>query len=367
MPTAETKPLVLLFEDDPKDGKVVEKAIRAAVSRRFAFHRFADVRDNSTNGGAYEDLLFAELMAPKFKKLQLIVSDRDLSKSARFPGLSEAVVSKVAARLGVPICIYAAGQMDSVIERQRSGGDGRLILDSQDKDAMGRTVAVIAAGFLDVSTKLASREIASLKRRAQGPATIMGSILDRPELADQLSLYATGDQKMIAELMPVSGTGQDPYRKRRLHTVLGYWLYDSVLRFPGILVNEIAAASYLNIAPTAFAKPKVQAIFSRALYGGPFADSAKPRWWRDRLDDLIQAASVLDGKSLAEGKLGRRLKPCLCSVDAKTRAGFYCVISHKPVSQKNSRGNISWLPRGADLARVRNDLYDELAPWIGLR
>ena len=63
-------------------------------------------------------------------------------------------------------------------------------------------------------------------------------------------------------------------------------------------------------------------------------------------------------------KKGLRPKKCL---DYKGyRAGYYCMVTREPVSEKNSRGGISWFPSGADLARIRKDKFDELAPWVGL-
>jgi hypothetical protein len=169
---------------------------------------------------------------------------------------------------------------------------------------------------------------------------------------------------MIAELMPVRGANDEVTLKRRIPTALGYWLYDSVLRFPGIVVNEIAAASYLNIDAEQFRdRPRIQGLFSSALYQGPFADPKAPIWWRDKLDDLLQKAKAKDGRSLVHKVLKTTVKPCF---DGKKRAGYYCVVTGKPVSKENSRGQISWLPRGADLSRVRKDIYEELAPWIGL-
>jgi hypothetical protein len=65
-------------------------------------------------------------------------------------------------------------------------------------------------------------------------------------------------------------------------------------------------------------------------------------------------------------KVKARVKECKCSVDNTSRAGYYCMITEKPVSDKNSKGNISWFPSGADLARIAKPEFDKLAPWIGL-
>jgi hypothetical protein len=355
--------MVLLFEDDQNNGARIATAIKKALGTKLTFLRFDD-RSDRKGKGTYEDDLYQQLSAVKYRSLCLIVSDRDLSKSQRYPGLSEAVVSKVAARLGVAVCVYAAGQEDTVLERQKSGGDGRIILDSADTAVMAKRVAALAEGFRFIRLKMRS---VALSTATKGPGTLLAKTLGRPDVADHLSLYMTGDQRMIVELMPSKATRRGKRNDPRLPTALGSWLYDSVLRFPGLLVDGVSAASYLNIDVDSFRQPDVRRLFSAALYRGPFADSSDPRWWRDRIDDLLQKNGASDGRVLARQRLGRTLKPCQCSVDPSLRAGFYCVISRQPVSREKSQGNISWLPRGADLSRVREDLFAELEPWIGLR
>jgi hypothetical protein len=358
------KPLVVLLEDNPETGDRVSTAIRAALPRTISFARLDDQPAGDKETGAYEDRLYAQLKSAKYAGLCLIVTDRDLSRSRRYPGLSEAVVSKAAARLAVPVGIYAAGQRpDSVLQRQRSGGDARIVLDSRDEALMARRVKVIAQGFLEVAKALSRLDVGRHRKHLRGPAAIMAAILKRPEIASQLSLYATGDQKMIAELMPPKGSEKDTERKKRIPTVLGYWLLDSILQFPGIIVNQVAAASYLNIHLETFeGSAAIQRLFDAALYTGPFSDPDEPMWWRDKLDDLLQNAKVVDGKAFVQKRLKRTVKPCL---DGKRKAGYYCVVTRRPVSKENSIGQISWLPRGADLSRVRQNVYDELAPWIG--
>jgi hypothetical protein len=361
---ARHKPLVLLLEDNPETGVRVSKAITDALPKSIKFARIEDEPLRGTAHGAYEDRLYDQLRRPQYSGLALLVTDRDLSQSRRYPGLSEAVVSKVAARLGLPVCIYAAGQKpDSVLQRQRSGGDARIVLDSRDERSIAHQVAIIAQGFVDVGKALVTPQVKRAKSKKGGPAAIMAAILKRPEIAPQLSLFATGDQKMISELMPPRGSEEKKERRKRIPTILGYWLFDSILRFPGIVVNEIAAASYLNIHPQSFASSAaIKDLFSDALYKGPFANDQNPRWWRDKLDDVLQGAKVRDGQALVQRRLKRAVKPCL---DGNKRAGYYCVVTGRPVSKENSVGQISWLPRGADLSRVRQDVYDELAPWIG--
>lgn len=98
---ARAKPLVVLVEDDERNGARIAKAIQKALPTSIRSRQFED-QGAPTNLGAYEDLVYKQLGSPKYSGLALLVTDRDLSKSPRYPGLSEAVISKVAARL--PAC-----------------------------------------------------------------------------------------------------------------------------------------------------------------------------------------------------------------------------------------------------------------------
>jgi hypothetical protein len=171
---------------------------------------------------------------------------------------------------------------------------------------------------------------------------------------------------MVIQILPFANSPQQREElTKRLPSLLGYWLYDSLLRFPGLLVNATAAASYLDIAIKQFNQSPVRKVFSKALYRGPFNDPNDPHWWRTELDELIRKAKVQSGNELASKAINRDLGHCLDS-ETRRRAGWYCMVKKVPVSEDNSVGNISWFPPGADLARIRKDVYEQMGPWLGL-
>ena len=356
---------VVLFEDDPKTGPRLRKAIKKRLPKPSRTLLFLP-SDRSASTKAHEDRLTADLRKQGYDDATLWVSDRDLSRTQSYNGLSEAIVSKVAARFGVPICKYATGANDDeVFKRQRHWGDAQIILDSGDENILATSIVVIATGFRFIGKKLKSAtEKTADDPRARTPATVMSRLLDRPEEADRIALYGSGDQKMISEILPFAtdATGRKQL-EGRLPSLLGYWLYDSILRFPGLLVNSTAAASYLNISVSAFRKSSIRTLFKSALYKGPFSDTDNPLWWRKDLDRILFAAKAEDGNRYARRKLRKAVPRCL---DGGKRAGLYCMVTETPVSEENSVGNISWFPPGADLARVRRDVYDQMGPWLGL-
>ncbi len=365
--TARSK--VLLIEDNPERGRQIEAALKAALKPSVIVERF----DISTKvvKGAYEDRLMLTLKKREYSNLGLIVTDRDLSASTSYPGLSEAPISKVARQLSVPVCIYAAGKYDSFLERHRSGGGGRIILSSADLGAMARTVRVLADGFdrLRVLVEAISRSKRK-RQKYQGPATVLAELLDAREVVDQLALYSRGDQRMIDGLTPsrptqiVPGGLQTDVRSVAL--ALGVWLYDSILRFPGVVLDRASGASFLGVEGKSLEKSDVMRAFEEAQYRGPFADPEEPRWWRHRLVELLKSKGAADGRAFIKKVTGKMPHPCVCSVDGKAPAGFLCVMTCKPVCEEHSVGQVGWLPRGADLARVTKDIYEKIGPWIGM-
>jgi hypothetical protein len=352
---------IILFEDDDKMASKISTAVQRCIPKGGKVIRFRPSGRQTT--ALYEDRLIGDLKGSIYAKPSLWVTDRDLSQTENYRGLSEAVISKVASAQGIPLCKYAQGTGDAEFERQREWGDAQIILDISDIAVMAHNIAVLASGF-DQIARLLKKTLSHRSVKTATPAAVMASILGRPDATDRIALYASGDQKMVAEILPfaTSKTARKVL-EGRLPSLLGYWLYDSILRFPGLFVNSVAAASYLNIAVSEFGKPSIQRLFCDALYKGPFCDKRDPRWWRADLDRIVSKNEFEDGNAFARSKLGRKILPCL---DHQKRAGWYCMVSKAPVSQDNSVGNISWFPPGADLARISKRIYEKAGPWLGL-
>jgi len=297
----------------------------------------------------------------------LVICDKDLSGMIpKYPGLSASTVAAAVDEIGHhPICLYARGERQKGEEFLRSLAPWekkRIILDFKGEEDLAADCVKIFKGFHKIDSSYSS-----LKKKRSTPAQALSEILGKPEIVDSIALYGSGEQGLLEDIMPfikgLSGKKINEELGKRMPRILGNWLYTSILRFPGILVNEIAAASYLNIHLKDFTKPSIQKIFSSAKYKGPFAEMGQ-WWWRHELDDILINNECKDGFDLANKKR-LRLKPCK-DEQSNERAGFYCMVTEKPVSEKNSRGSISWFPSGADLTRIRKDKFNELAPWIGL-
>jgi len=311
----------------------------------------------------YEARLEQILSKPPYDGATLIVADRDLSKSldSNFVGLSVNAVAAAAQKLSIPICSYARQPELDDYEWRGRWEEGHIVLSFSEGEAeLARRAALAARGFAEIGRQL-PQIIADKSNKS--PARVLAALLGKPEYADKVALYGVGDQNRISEVL---AKGKDTAQQvQRMTHFLGYWLWDSLLRYPGILVNEVAAASHLNIDTEAFHAANVQTIFQEALYHGPFADPSRPQWWRGMLDDIVSGDNCADGLELVHAKVNSAIERSKCCVDPSKSAGYYCIISRKPVSLENSKGGISWFPRGADLTRVSNPMFEEYGPWLG--
>jgi hypothetical protein len=157
-------------------------------------------------------------------------------------------------------------------------------------------------------------------------------------------------------------------RLRFITTHTGYWIRNQLLQFPGVLLNEVAAASYLDVNPKEFkTQPKIQKPFEGALYQGPFGDVNR-YWWTAGLDDTVsKSMGPEDAKMITGREFLRRksitVKPCKC-FRGHVGAGYFCIITQAPVCEKHSVRPGGWLPMGADRSRIERKEYDKLSPWI---
>jgi len=362
--------IVLLFEDTPADRKDFETELKRAFSRQkvdiVAFSGSSSATD--TGSGPYE-IRLEKALHKTIDRTALIVCDQDLSGIDHYVGLSETVVSAVADQFGIPVALYARGkkpagkQMLDRLKIRKPWTERKIILDLDGKsfDGLASDCLEFYKGFQFVHKVLATKKVTG----RQSLAATMAQILNEPALINTFALYSSGDQQYLQSILP--NVRNKNRAVKQVSTALGYWLWESILRFPGILLNAVAAASFLNIDPDTFSKDiDVVRMFASARYSGPFG-SINSFWWRHKLQALLDSNHVEDGLALVKaGHPSKRIKGCFCSVDASLRAGYYCMITEKPVSEQHSRSKIAWFPAGADLARIELKTFSKYAPWLGL-
>lgn len=352
---------VILFEDTEQTRSDLLAALKRHLqpAGEVVLFEATHFKESETDKQrTYEDRLESILTKDPYQGATLVVADQDLSKSPQFIGLSANAVLEATKRLAIPMCSYAR---QTVLANEWRGRweEGQIVLSfSNGEDGLARRASLAARGFEKITKKLP----AVLKDTSNSSAPkILAALLGKPEYSDKIALYSVGDQNRVSEIPLQSKEAK--LDERRMARFLGYWLWDSLLRYPGLLVNEVAAASHLNVATVDF-RPEVQALFEEAIYRGPFADSNRPQWWRGMLDDLVARENCTDGLELVQKKVSAAIRRSQCCVDPSKPAGYYCIILQSPVSLENSKGGLSWFPRGADLTRISNPQFEEYGPWL---
>ncbi len=358
--------VILIFDDKEEERESIVDGLRGKLPRGSTKIEEFTGSDEPDRGASYERHIL-NWLGKEFTgaDVGLIVCDKELGLYRKYPGLSATQVSQVAIELGVPFCQYSrqandTGREMAAFKRLKDWDSEEITLSGLGPDKWITQIVSLFHGF-----GLIKAGYPELSKKHKTPAAIVAAILGHPESESRIALYGSGDQGLLKEILvyydpakpDISGLHQ------RMPRVLGKWLYLSILRFPGLLVNPVAAASYLNIDYRDFTKARVQALFAKAAYAGPFADLG-PWWWRYMLDGLLESEDCEDGREFA-GKQNVKVRACLDPDNGK-RAGYYCMLTQQPVSEENSRGGISWFPSGADLARIRKDKFEEITTLVGM-
>ncbi len=354
---------VLIFEDKPEEIEKIKKEFKQ-TGINFTFFKHV----NKYSKEPFDRRLKKELENEIYKDISLIICDSDLSDIEDYIGLSEVVVANVAKEIAIPISLYALGEYKNELMRLKDWSELKIILDvSAGYDKLAAESKIIFEGFQFLRSEY-KKITNGTGEKKYTLSEILSRILDRPKLKDRIAQYGIGNKQMLEEILPYYNEDIKKIEKedKRIPMLLGYCLWNSILRFPGILLNNTATVSYLNIEEEEFrSNTDIKKLFSGAVYQGPFT-GIKNYWWRDDLDDIVFKEKCNDGLELVHKKISDKIKNCKCSVDPTKKAGYYCMLTEKPVSAENSKSNISWFPTGADLARISNPKYDELAPWLGL-
>lgn len=354
--------IIVLFEDTPKSLIQLKQELETRLYSKkvriidFSESDWTSVKEISKSIEIVENFL---TQLP----VEIAIVDLDLTQYKQID-INEPVISNVCNKHGIPACVYHAFADEAGIEEIKSWPERKIILNSnQTFDQIAEQCSAIYRGFKHI------REV-FLKTKTDkklGPIELLSKAMKAPNgVESQIALYATGYINMLTDEI-----AKPEIRHRMIPTLLGYWLYNSLLRFPGILLNEIATASYLDIDVAVFSsRDDIKSIFDEAKYVGPFNELG-PYWWKDGLDELL--SDVESNGKISMGRTLLKLKGldinnilrARCIEGDHDGAGFYCILKREPVCVEHSEGNISWLPAGATLSRISNSKWDELGPWFG--
>ncbi len=355
---------VFLFEDDEHYRKEIEDYLKLHLGEEAEIASFNPRSAPEVKGEPYERDIERKLCKNNsIAPIGLIACDKELGLYKNYPGLSAHAISIAARNLGLPFCQYSrrpkGRELDRYVALQRWDSEDVTLTGSGSQE-WTKEMAILLQGFETIQYEYVNRAMNNLD-----PSVALAAITGRESAANRIALYGSGDRSVMSEIFTfIVSNGQDNQNAitQRIPRVLGSWLYLSLLRFPGLMVNNIACASYLNIDQSEFSRRDVQEPFDEAIYSGPFA-SLGQWWWRDGLDYLLADSGASDGREFLRSS-GIDVNACL-DKDTGLRAGYYCMITQQPVSLSNSKGNINWFPAGADLARIRKSTFEQITSLVG--
>ncbi|PCR89454.1 hypothetical protein [Natrinema ejinorense] len=271
--------------------------------------------------------------------------------------------------LGIPLCVYHRDEGEYANPESVKDSDDQIIqlrpVDGGHR-GMAAECAGIIEGFRSIREHLVARmEDADAKELLERPSEFLTDMADVPVSAKpNLDKYSWGQSESLSVLT------EDEMKEdaiRRKGTILGYWMYNQVLEYPGVLVNSVAAASYLDVDVKMFCESdEIQALFSQAAYEGPFS-GVQQWWWTAELDSVLTRNTTVDD----EGTISARefikreefdIDPVEC-LEGHKDAGYYCVLSKEPVCEEHSVSPEAWIPAGASLTRISEEEYMKLSGW----
>ncbi len=369
---------IILIDDKPDMQANLRDALTPLLTEKYEieawsttdvskkYMEYSDTTNSESN--ADEDVWFRFFTAEK--DVAIVVADHDLSGYGSVR-ISESAIADACRQSATPICTYhrapsakTAGQSLRGIYGQTKSFTITLDMASSKEAVAAKNIISLADGFSLIREKFAAVGEGVKKH---GPATILAHILDRPGLANAFALYASGPSLASDAIYHIaqSQTASEMVAQdldERLPFILGCWLSNYILPFPGLILNTKAAASYLNIATSEFEANAE--LFEVAKYMGPFS-GADNYWWRTDLEQLLIDSDSEDGKEHLQ-KNGIEVSPSVCISTMESPAGYYCIVKKEPISFNASVGNLGWIPQGAHLSRIDQNIYDTVAHMMGI-
>lgn len=266
---------------------------------------------------------------------------------------------------GIPLCIYHRtwGDLEQAKEVQDYDDDVIKIDPSKGADEVAEYCVGVARGFQTVYEEI----IDAYGDREFGSA--IPDILKAPSnVRGKLDQYSWGHPKAIKK----ARVDDEDDMVRRATTFLGYWINNELLEFPGALLNPTAAASYLDVDHETFEEgDEYQELFDEALYDGPFSELGK-WWWTPGIDKVRGEYMNEDETGLPDGpelfaRAGLSIERATCYDDDGGRhegAGYYCILSDKPVCKEHSVRPGGWIPMGATRSRISEAEYYRVSAWM---
>lgn len=110
------------------------------------------------------------------------------------------------------------------------------------------------------------------------------------------------EQETLRRVLPAEFHGQMP---RTTQHRIAHWIFNFLLKRPGFLYNRLRAATLLGLSEAGFGK--VEKLFEKARYAGPFHTTRRALWWTNELTRLLYKNLPVEASDLPQ-LAGRTLR-----------------------------------------------------------
>lgn len=360
---------VLIIEDQV-DAIERYKALAKDTALTFFSHEdvgFSDALIDATKSVEEQIAEFLKDVIAKYR-IDLVFLDTDLSRDISLQTHSS--YKSALLNLGMPVCRYQKGGRDIPLamlpQLQRTIRDGpsaiwipKAFVSGDRLDELVPRLIAISNGFKTITSALERNS--NLLETPHSPADVLATVLGASDLSYEFLGYAAQNLVYFAK------AEEDAQRylissSLRYATQLGYWLFNYIVAFPGPILSRSAAAAYLNIQPREVEKyPELAKTLERARYCGPFGD-VEPYYWRTELLELLEVnnGDIVQCAEL-KGLNIERVDP-----EAPGTQAYICMISGEVITLDEAAPNPDWIPSGANEAKIKADVLDELGPLAGV-
>lgn len=295
-------------------------------------------------------------------KFDVVLLDTDLSAFQN--GISQSSMRTACSHLGIPVLRYSKKPAQTQYERMRylaeiarEGSQSILVPhDVLMGNGLSAWIKNISKGFTVISNAIGKYTATSFPT----PAKLIAQLVKIPEIEIDLTGYLGANFFFFGDLIEKAGKKEEETLKRNYSTQLGYWFYNYVLLFPGPILNIGATAAYLELAKKDLDNKHIKRILEVARYKGPFSDLGT-YYIKRKLDDILvrlQVDSFSAHLKSQKIRLGKR------PYAAEEKPSYYCVVNDEPIAASDAKGPLEWMPRGAQICRIKKSTFNKLGPWI---
>lgn len=353
---------ILIVDDVGRQLDELRDAVDKELGNQVEIRAWRPTRDENPE---------AEFQKKVDESTVLVITDYDLTEAQT--GLFGSAIVGWCQRKFIPVGDFSRGNK-AALPAEPNQYEIRV---PTDPDRAPKYVASLYSGFHAIRTTIESEwDVVSAKK---SPSAVLAHILSREDEESRFLLYSSKLGTANAALMEEISGSEDPTandKRRLLAYVVGHLLLNSVLRFPGPIIDGRALAAFLAISGAEL--PRVEHLFNAAKYEGPFREIDRFYWFSaidSVLDELaredpeeteVETIGQLNREAI-ERKLGVVLARHECPRCGGINGGFLCPFTSKTVCTRQDCSVMSnaWIPQGARLSRIEKDFYDEWAPMLG--